>query len=362
MGPGMARRARDDGSIGARIAHVLAGSWRASAPMLSHPAQALGGCEERLLGTGCGALVWWRVSDAAWRASRDAAPFAHAYRLHSLQARLHEHHLARAVRCLRSCGVEPILAKGWSIARRYPESGLRPHGDIDLCVAPDQYASALIALGDTQAQPNSQAIRATLGVDLHSPFPDLGDRPFEELYGRSRICSLGDTPVRVLSGEDELRLLCLHFLRHGAWRPIWLCDIGLLLESLPHDFDWDVCLRGRARHVEQIACAVGLAAALLRAVLPNSPLARRAKPPPRWLENAVLEQWSKRYERYTGAPLAHYLATRRGIMPALRRRWPNAIEATVSVGGPFNEAPRLPFQIADCLRRAWRMAALTAPA
>jgi len=29
-------------------------------------------------------------------------------------------------------GVEPILGKGWAIARLYPERGMRPYGDIDL--------------------------------------------------------------------------------------------------------------------------------------------------------------------------------------------------------------------------------------
>ncbi|MDQ3698123.1 MAG: nucleotidyltransferase family protein [Gemmatimonadota bacterium] len=283
-------------------------------------------------------------------------PFEQAYRIHSLHAQVHAHHLGVAVRSLRSCGVEPILAKGWSIASRYPEPGLRPYGDIDMCVRPDQHAAALTALGDTPTEPKNHPVLTTFGVDLHASFLDLSDRPFEELHLRARILSVGDTSVRVLSLEDHLRLICLHFLRHGAWRPLWLCDIGLFLESLPQGFDWDLCLRGRARHVEQIACALGLAGAVLGAVLPDSPVSRRAISLPRWLRSAMLEQWSKRYERYTGAPFARYLATRRGIIPALRRRWPNPIEATVSVDGPFNEAARLPFQLADSLQRGWRFA------
>ena len=36
---------------------------------------------------------------------------------------------------------------------------------------------------------------------------------------------------------------------------------------------------------------------------------------------------------------------------ALRLRWPNPIQATVGVGGPFNELPRLPFQLWECVSR-----------
>jgi hypothetical protein len=40
----------------------------------------------------------------------------------------------------------------------------------------------------------------------------------------------------------------------------------------------------------------------------------------------------------------------------LRLRWPNPIEATVGVGGPFNNLPRLPFQLGECMVRTLRFA------
>ena len=45
-----------------------------------------------------------------------------------------------------------------------------------------------------------------------------------------------------------------------------------------------------------------------------------------------------------------------GTLKALRLRWPNPIQATVGVGGPFNSLPRLPFQIGECLVRTLRFA------
>jgi hypothetical protein len=35
-------------------------------------------------------------------------------------------------------------------------------------------------------------------------------------------------------------------------------------------------------------------------------------------------------------------------------RWPNGIEATVGLRGPFNGLPRLPFQVAECVTRTAR--------
>ena len=39
------------------------------------------------------------------------------------------------------------------------------------------------------------------------------------------------------------------------------------------------------------------------------------------------------------------------LLRGLRLRWPNPIQATVRVGGPFNELPRLPFQLWECVLR-----------
>ena len=54
--------------------------------------------------------------------------------------------------------------------------------------------------------------------------------------------------------------------------------------------------------------------------------------------------------------MSEYLWRPAGWLRALRIRWPNPIEATIGVGGPFNEIPRLPFQIRECLSRAARFA------
>jgi hypothetical protein len=44
------------------------------------------------------------------------------------------------------------------------------------------------------------------------------------------------------------------------------------------------------------------------------------------------------------------------LLRSLRMRWPNAIEATVGIGGSFSAWPRLPYQLAESLRRSARFA------
>jgi hypothetical protein len=52
-----------------------------------------------------------------------------------------------------------------------------------------------------------------------------------------------------------------------------------------------------------------------------------------------------------GPSMAFVLRRPRLLLDALRLRWPNAIQATVELGGPFNGLPRLPYQVGECVRR-----------
>src|SRR5262245_19273827 len=176
------------------------------------------------------------------------------------------------------------------------------------------------------------------------------------MYQRSLLVKLGDTEVRVPCAEDHLRILSRHLLKHGAWRPLWLCDVALLVESRNDDFDWDLCL-GRNRTVaDWIACTVGLAHQLLGACVDDIPVAKRAKHLPSWLVPTVLKQWDKPFARDHGegrhrAPIAKYFRNPGGLLADLLHRWPNPIEATMYFGGPFNELPRWLFQIGECTAR-----------
>jgi hypothetical protein len=304
-----------------------------------------------VLSTGGGALAFWRLRQAGLASAPEAAAFRQAYRLHTLESAVHEQRLPQALKHLRAAGLEPLLGKGWAAARLYPEPGLRPYGDIDLFVPAGVHAEAQGALRAGADPP--------LPVDLHRGFADLDDREPHALLARARTLDLAGASVRVFAPEDHLRLLALHALRHGLSRPIWLCDVAALVEAEGDALDWDCLLRGDLRRTEAVTCALGLARLLLGARLDSAPAPVREGTLPSWLPPAVLRQWGRgsawrnRVDDYLRLP-----ATALGKLP---RHWPNAVAATMGVGAPFDEHPRLPFQLAyatvrlaGALRRLWR--------
>jgi hypothetical protein len=330
---------------GSLIASVLTSSWRQFPSPLEIPAAQLEIATPDLLASGAAALAWKRVSNSDLRTSPAATELEQAYRLHALQSAIHERDIQNVLAQLSCAGIEPVLVKGWAIARLYPEPGLRPYGDIDLCVNPKQFAAAKAELrneGD-----NSQ-------VDLHRGFLKLDTRPWDELCARSQVLKIEDVEVRVLGPEDHLRALCFHFLREGGWRALWLCDIAVAVESRLADFDWDLFLGSDPKRRAWLACSIALAHHLLDADLGGVPESIVKQRLPGWLVPAVLKAWEVRamLHRHSTPMTKLWHQPAYALRPAnLRTHWPNAIEGTVGVNGPFNEMPRLPFQLGNCALR-----------
>src|SRR5262245_26533271 len=303
---------------GKTVAAVLAGSWRSSPPALDLSPAAVAEIAPVLLRTGAGSLAWWRASGAGRHDTGTSLLFREAYRLHSRQAADHEEHLKQLLRLLRRRGAEALVCKGWATARLYPERGLRTYGDIDLCVRPSHLTAAMAILSH-EGGPGQY-------VDLHCGIPDLEHRRFEDVVRRSRMVSLGEEEARLLGPEDQLQQLCLHLLRHGAWRPLWLCDIGMFVESLPANFDWDYFLHGKQRLTGWMICVLGLASRLLSARLAEPAIIRRAAKLPDWLEAAVLRAWggtlSGDSHSRDEVSMAIHLRRPAGLLTALSRRWP----------------------------------------
>ncbi|MBK6427818.1 MAG: nucleotidyltransferase family protein [Blastocatellia bacterium] len=106
---------------------------------------------------------------------------------------------------------------------------MRPYGDIDLCLSDVDAAARVLATDDLRQ----------FNVDLHQGGEHLIDYPFVEVIAQSRLVDLDGVLVRIPSDEHHLRILCLHLLHHGAWRPLWLCDIGAALDAAGDDFNWN---------------------------------------------------------------------------------------------------------------------------
>jgi Uncharacterised nucleotidyltransferase len=343
-------------SRGGLVSKLLCRAWHR--PPLSAPdisTNELAEILDLLLESGAGPLAWWRIRGSQLARTPAAERLHTAYRVQSLKAAERELRIGPLIDKFRSYGIEPILMKGWSLAGLYPEAGLRPYSDVDLIIPAEQVKAALCLLAEDDP-----------AVDLeHDEITRFDHRSWSEIYSRSRWLCLGDAKVRVLSGEDQLRALCIHFLKHGGCGPLSLCDIGLLVESRPADFDWDVCLGEGRKQRSWITCALLLAHRLLGMERDGIPLDFRAGALPGWVVTTVLEQWGRTPNSHRAA-FRSYLRQPAKIREAVADRWPpNPIVATLTSGTCFGTWPPPVLQAADILSRLgrWLLAgAETAPA
>jgi hypothetical protein len=328
------------------VARLLAASWRGEPPLSDIPEAECREIAPLLLRFGAAGLAWQRVRPLAWSGSGIGRRLQKAYRLQVLHAAVHERSLHRALGALRSAGVEPLLVQGWAVARWYSAPALRPYGDIDLCVLPEQHAMARAALA-TAGEP---------AVDLHAGLslagrPLLDDRPVAEVWRRSVPLAGDGFVVRTPAREDHLRYLCLHALAHGICRPLWLADLGAAVESGP-PLDWDRVLHGNPRRTEWVICGLVLARRLLGARLISAPPRVTEALLPEWLTESVLEGWGRMtIAPGNRTPMAFYLRRPAGVLAALRTRWPSAVEASVGRHAAFDDLPRFPLQVAECAAR-----------
>lgn len=304
------------------LCQLLSGSWRSHPPPATLSAAELEAIAPLLHGSGAAGLAWRSVRDSTLACLPSADGLRQAYRLQVLRNSIREKEIHEIFMLLRSTGIDAILVKGWAAARSYPECGLRPYGDIDLVVLPAQRAAAVELLAGREL------------VDFEHEELDKG-REIETLFERSQQID----GIRFLGPEDHLWMISSHFLKHGGWRPLWLCDIAAALEAQPGGFDWDRCLGTNKTQARGIECCATLAHHLLGARVEHTIGL------PAWFAPAVRRQWENAH--YQKHQLPKPIADSLWDLPdSLRRRWPDPITATTLTGGPFNEAPRVIFQFA----------------
>ena len=324
------------------LSRILAGSWRRNPPRPDISPDHLVAALPSLAGSGAAALAWRCLRGSSLEGSAAFEELGQAARLQILQAAIHERGVALAFRAARSKGAEPILLKGWAVARLYAEAWLRPAGDLDLLVRPDQRAAAEVAL----FSPSSIVLSV---VDLkHKGFDELTPAEWEMLYERSELAVLEAVPVRVLGAEDQFRFLCEHLWNHSAYRPVWLCDVAATIESLPAEFDWDLCLRGGDRlTVNRVVSALGVAQTLLGAEVGEMPHELRQRAPPGWLLEEVLKQWEAPCTEHHLPRELMSISLRHPakLLPALSARWPDPIRAYVGTDTAFDENRRISKQL-----------------
>lgn len=324
------------------LARVLRGAWRPSPPDPEFSEQQLSAVTPLLLGAGVGPLAWWKIRRSPLRDSNVGDELRRSYHTTAVHSALRERNIANVFQISHGTGIDPILLKGWAIARLYPEPGLRPLGDVDLCLP----AGGELPWESAIQHPIARSVEIDLSHDLMGL---LKGRSWTDLAQRSEHVNLCGSAIRVLSPEDQLAYLCIHFLKHGGWRPLWLCDVAVALETRSPHFDWDLCLGPDRTRADWIACTIGLAHALLDADVGGTPIERRAHHLPPWLVRTVLKEWEhpRISDHVVPHPITRSLRHPRQWPNALRSRWMSPIQSTVRVNGSFNLAPRLPYQVAD---------------
>jgi hypothetical protein len=328
-------------TVAALVARGLHGTSAAA------PSEDVGALIDALVTLGAGPLAWWALRGSGAEADPSLQPLRDTYQFQVLRARVASIELASVRRALDVDATGVLLGKGCAVADRYPAAGLRPYGDFDLYAHPDRHDAVRASLGQMSGA-------RLFDVDLHRGASYLDDRDFNALQERSRELCVGATSVRTFAHEDLLRLACLHLLAEGAMRPVWLCDVAVLLPRDGEPFDWRYFGSGDPRRTEWAYAAIGLAHTLLGADVSLVPAHRLVAWTPAWMVRTVLEMWG-RGARSKGARTPIGQAVGRGpsaALAALRERWPNPIEATIGVGGRFSGAPRIPYQVADVVRRS----------
>ncbi len=257
-----------------------------------------------------------------------------------LQTALHEKQLEQAFALFRAAGIEPVLIKGWAALRFYPDDDKRYPGDIDLCVALEDYSHAVEILKNDQG---------FLPVDLHRGLRHLDAVPFRDLISHSKIIKLGETNIRLLRDEDHLRVLCVHWLNDGGAYRDKLKDIHYAVENRAPDFDWDRCLNTAGKRRRRWAvCAILLAHKYFATKIDDIPIGAE-KELPLWLVRAVEKEWRSPVRL---KPLELFLRDPKGLWQQLRKRMPpNALQATIEMEGDFDRMPRIFYQILDTVMR-----------
>ncbi|HWC77983.1 MAG TPA: nucleotidyltransferase family protein, partial [Blastocatellia bacterium] len=335
--------------IGQLVARALEGCWREQPLECLLTKGELAQAAPGLLAGSAGGLAWRKVRDSSAAHSPAGEQLREAYRRHSLQAALHFEEIDQVFRLLSDEGIDALLIKGWSVARLYPEIGLRPYGDLDLVFRPRQFSLACELL--------SKLDRRRFNIDPHEGASRFDAVSTEELFERSIKVTAGSIEVRILCPEDHLRILCTHALRHGMWRPVWLCDIAASVETRHSGFDWGLCLGDGPRVADWVMCAIALAGRLLGARIEETPAAARMATLPDWFLSQVLKSWSRSNHPLL-APLGSYAGRPAGLLnlrrlPAsLKDRWPDPIRASIGLGMPLNGLPRLPIQLGYVISRA----------
>jgi len=272
--------------------------------------------------SGSGALAWWR--------ERQREPTGWAcYCIRPIASRPWSRSRTSAGPCRRFERCTPAAcSRCWAGVGRRPLGTRSPDSPVWRRRPP-------CAGGGRRPSPPgaSRPWRATSTSTCTSALPRWTTGTADELHSRARQVSVSGHAFRVFAPEDHLRLLCLHFLKHGGWRPLWLCDVAALVEAEASALDWAYFATGDERRVDAAARVLTLAEELLGAQLDAVPRDLACRRPPRWMVRPGGAGPGATRPSSPRLPPAAGTSSRRsrdpeGALPALA----NGVEATAARG------------------------------
>jgi hypothetical protein len=331
---------------GRLVSRVLRGSWREVPPATDISVDDFADIAPLLAGTGLGGLGWWVARKNKELARSTAGQLLRdVHRSQALHAAIQDRKLELISDAALAVGIEPLLVKGWTVARRYPARGLRLYGDFDLVVEAAARTRLVAAL-------HEHPLRAD--VDLEHAFIAADVAPIDELLRRSRSAEKDTLRFRVLDPSDDLRLLAMHYLRTGGWRALSLVDVAIAIEQRPRDIDWDLVLAsGDRRRAAWFAIAATLAHDLLEADLSGTPLETVRPGVPSWLLEHVLRGFATLTKDHLPAQPFEPARDVRRLFEQARERWPpDPLAVTLHHGRSIRHRPPRALQIYDYVASA----------
>ena len=161
--------------------------------------------------------------------------------------------LAEIIRLLGPFGVHPLLLKGAGTARQlYDHVYERPYSDIDLLIAPEQFATTVSALGEAGFEPEpsfgdpedpaghhhevmNRLEPISIAVELHHSLYLLSapaEQVWKLLSKDARSIEIAGEQVSVPSPPAAALIVVLHAVQHGVGAATPMADLAHALERV----------------------------------------------------------------------------------------------------------------------------------
>jgi len=165
--------------------------------------------------------------------------------------------------------IDVLPLKGPALAESlYGAATMRSCVDLDLLVRSQDYPRAEALLTDLGFAACSRTddyhcrfIRQGIPVELHFGVASPRYFPFDldGVWARARTVKFRSSPSHLMSGDDLILFLCLHGLKHGFSRLIWILDVAKALQKLQEDGYANLALQAQGQGAEPwllIGCEV----------------------------------------------------------------------------------------------------------